>query len=414
MNLKDKIVLVIDNGLFTEQASRLARDFGKVYYFCPWASAFPKSNLALIGEGFDGLERILNFWDYVEEADIIFCPDMYSSDLVEYLKSKGYKVAGAGAAEILELNRWFGRQVQERVGLPTQKTVRVKSLGELRELLKETENKFVKFNTFRGEIETFKHIDYESSLPLLDHLAYELGPKQDKVEFIVEDEVEGVEPGGDMIVFGDHYLSPTMYGYEFKGMGYLGRVCSYEETPKPVKLVHDKLLPVFQHYNTHFFISLEMRIDKNATPYLIDYTIRMAAPVVSAVQVELIENFSEVVWGLATGEEIQPKISYKYAGGVVLESEWAQDHWTKVNFPPEIRRWIKLRMAAKFGDDYYTVPGFPSLCSVIALGNSIEEVIEQVKKRTQEVQAYLIQRNLSGMDEINEAIEEGRKLGVDF
>lgn len=40
MEINNCRVLVYDLGLFPELACRLARDFGKVWYFCPWAEHF--------------------------------------------------------------------------------------------------------------------------------------------------------------------------------------------------------------------------------------------------------------------------------------------------------------------------------------------------------------------------------------
>ncbi len=414
VNLKQKTALVYDFGLFTEQASRLSRDFGKVWYFVPWQSAFPKTNKALIGENFDGLERVLDFWDYADKADVIVCFDTHTGDLVEFLRSKGYRVFGAGRGEALELERWKARKFQDSIGLPTQYTVRIRGLEKLREYLKTAKNKFIKLNIFRGDIETFRHIDYESSQPLLDHLAYELGPKQEELEFVIENIIEGVEPGIDSIVVDGAYLSPTMYGYELKGAGYLGRVVDYDSLPDPIKKVNDKLSPFFKKLKTRSFFSTELIVDKNGKGFLIDPTVRCAAPTVSAIQTELIENWSEIIWNASEGKATKPIMKYKYAGGVALESEWAKDHWLVVKFPKEMRRWIKFRTAAKFNDVYYAVPGFTSICSLIALGNSPDEIIKTLKERAEEVKAYQIEKNLSGLGEIKLEIEKGRKFGVAF
>jgi hypothetical protein len=412
MSMRDKTCLVYDFGLFTEAAVRLARDLKKVYYFVPWASAFPKSNSAMIGEGLDGLERVLDFWDYVDKVDFIFIPDTHCGDIVEFLKKKGYKVAGVGKAEKLELDRWYGRQEQKRLGLPTQKTAKIKGVGKLRDYLTPLTDKFVKFNIFRGEVESFKHTDIEASTPLLDHLAHEFGAKQNHIEFIVEDIVGEIEPGADLIVFKDHYLSPTMWGYEFKGMGYFCKVLPYKELPVAMKESTDALLEDFSKFNTRFFYSSEVRVGKDRKSYLIDNTCRFAAPGVGAVQTELIDNFTEVIWGLATGKEIQPIMKYKYAGAICFESEWADKHWLKVNFPAADRKWIKFRMAAKFDGEYYAVPGFSSVCTVIALGNTMKDVKELIKKRSKGINAYLLDKNLSGLEEIDEAIAEGEKFGI--
>jgi len=414
MNLKTKKVLCYDIGLFTEQCARLAKDFGQVWYFTPWADLFPHSNKALIGHDFDGLERILDFWDYVEKADMIFIPDTHCGDIVEFLKRKGFLVAGVGRAEILELDRWKARQIQKELKLPYQPTQKVVGLQALRKLLMTEKNKFVKLNVFRGTLETIKHIDYESSKPLLDHLAYELGPKQDTMTFIVEDEIKGLEPGIDSIVFDGENLSPCVLGYEKKGAGYIGSVIPYNQFPKQLKQISDKFGLVFKTLKTRFFYSAEAIVPDRTHGYLIDLTCRMAAPAVSAIQTELIENFSQVIYGLATGQKVQPIMKYKYVAGVALESDWVDTHWTKISFPPSLRQWIKLRVACKFGKDYYAIPGLASLCTVIALGNSIDEVVDLCKQRCEQVNVYQIVKNLTGLDEIVEDIKAGRKLGITF
>lgn len=413
-NLKDKKVLCWDYGLFPELCSRLARDVAKVWYFVPWGDAFPRANKALIGEGIEGLERVLNFFDYIDKADFLYFPDTHCGDLVEFLKAKGYSVTGVGKAEELELDRWKGRQTQKEVGLPTQTTRRVKGLDALKSILEKEKNKFVKLSIFRGDIESWKHTDYESSKPLLDHLAYDLGPKQNHIEFTVEDEIKGVEPGLDGIVFDGDNLSPCIVGYELKGMGYIGSVMPYESVCPQLKTVNDKLAPVFKKLKTRFFFSTEVMIPDKNKGYLIDYTCRSAAPCVSAIQTELLENFSEVIYGLATGQKIQPIMKYKYAAGVSVESGWADKHWLQISFPKELRRWIKLRMACKFDNNYYAVPGFPSLASVIALGNSVDEAINLCKERSKEIKAYQIDVNLSGFDLMKKEIEDGRSKGVNF
>lgn len=414
MNLSNKTCLVYDFGLFTEQAARLAKDLGTVWYYVPWEDAFPKIEKSLIGQDFDGLIRISSFWKYVDKADIIFIPDTHTGELVEFLKSKGYNVAGPGKAEILELNRVIGRKVQKKLGLPTQDTIVVKGLDNLKETLKKLEGDwFVKLNTFRGTIETFRHTDYESSELLLDHIAYETGPEKDILEFIVEKEIEGIEPGTDNIFF-DEVLSPTMYGFELKGTGYIGKIVNTHEVPSSLKQIDDKLGEILKRLNYRFFYSTEVIVTKDKGGYLIDPCFRLAAPVVSALQTEIIENYSEVVYGLATGEKVLPQYKAKYGGGVALESEWAQNHWLKINFPSEMRQWIKFRMAAKFGNNYYAVPGFTSLCSIIAIGDTPQEVVEQVKDRVEQVKGYLVEKNTSGLDKILELIQEAKEYGIDF
>lgn len=416
MDLKNKHALVYDFGLFTENALRLLRDFASVKYFCPWAEAFPEPFRMKIGEGLDGMERVATFWDHVDRADLIFVPDTACSDMTEYLKEHDYPVAGAGAAEKIELDRWYGRQMQGRNGLPVQETHRVKGITALEEFCKAHEGYYIKVdNSFRGISESFKHQDRKSSESRIDYIAYKVGPYKEDVVFICEELLSGVEPGLDGITFDGELLFPTMCGYERKGSGYIGRVYQSEEQfPEGLRAIHEGFAPEFAKRKTRFFYSAEVKIDKDRVPYLLDPTMRLAAPGVAAIQCELIENYSEVVYGLGTGEKVAPVMKHKYAAAVSMESSEACKTFTNVTFPKELRRWVKLRMAVKHRGDYYSVPPFDGLGAVIAFGETIREAVETVKERVKQVDAISLNTDLGGLDELNDDIQEGKRYGIRF
>jgi len=467
INLKEKTCLIYDYGLFTEMAVALVKDFKQVFYYVPWQSDFPSSLNQKIGQDFDGIIRIQDFWDYVDKVDLIVFFDTYSEDLVSYLRNKGYRVWGAGQAEQMELERWEMRKAQQEIGLPAQDTLRIKSLQDLityfrgirrrveeltgkhdinfenaifnqlkkkydnfskdyytgknkiklaKEWFEGAENKFVKSN-MRGDIETFYAPNYDDSLSKFNALSEAFGHRTDakEIEFVVEDRMEGVEPGFDGIQINGEYLDPTMYGYEAKGAGYIGKICRYQELPQPIQELNKKLTFVFQKYTpTASFFSTEFIIGEDKQPYLIDPTVRNPAPVGSAIFSALIENLGEILWYGAQGIKVSPVMRYKYAAGVAFESEWADEHELEIEFPPALRPWIKFRKAYKKGDKYYVVPGFTSICSVIALGNSIPEVIDLVEKRAKQVQAYELQTGTGGLLKCVEEINEGKKYGINF
>jgi len=466
--LNNKIALVYDYGLFTELAVALKRTgFGRVLYFVPWQDDFPSSMKQKIGMDFDGIERIQNFDDWKDKADIIICFDTYCGDKVKQWRKEGHRVWGAGEAEAMELERWKMRRMQEAIGLPTQMTTRLKSLddlvvyfqgvknevkdlfgvedkdiakkrldyllkkyknfskdylcgGSLKEVVNDfyngAKNKYVKAN-MRGDIESFYAPDYESSLSKFNSLAEKFGHRADskEVEFVIEAMEKGVEPGFDGIQIDGQYLSPTMYGYEMKGSGYVGRICAYDEMPKPIRDLNDKLSIIFKKFGqTRSFFSTEFIVGKDQKPYLIDPTVRNPAPVGSAIYSEIFENFADIIWNGAEGKIIKPIMKYKYCAGVNFDSEWGEEHELEVEFPPEMRRWVKFRKAYKKDGKYYSCPGFSSICSVIALGNSVEEVVNQVKERAGKVKAYELQTQTGGLDGVIKEIEEGKKFGITF
>lgn len=467
-NLKNKTALVFDFGLFTELAVALKRTgFGRVLYFVPWQDDFPSSMKQKIGLDFDGLERIQNFDEWVDKADIIVSFDTYCGDKVNQWRKIGKRVWGAGSAETMELERWKMRRMQEAIGLPTQMSTRIKSLddlvtyfqgvkneikdwfgkedkdiakkrlnyilgkynnfskdflcgGNLRDVVSDlyngARNKYVKAN-MRGDIESFFAPDYESSLSKFNSLAEKFGHRADskEVEFIIEEMKTGVEPGFDGIQIDGNYLSPTIYGYERKGSGYIGRICKYEELPNPIRFLNEKLSIIFKKFRpTRCFFSNEFIVGADKKPYLIDPTVRNPAPVGSAIYSELIENLADIVWYGANGESVAPIMKYKYCAGVSFDSQWGEEHELEVEFPPELRRWVKMRKCYCKNGKYYAVPGFSSICSVIALGNSIDEVVNLVRSRAEKVKAYELQTETGGLDKVKEEIEKGKKFGINF
>jgi len=195
--MQGETVLVYDNGSFFELALRLARDFERVLYYLPWKAAFPRSAQALIGSGFDGVERVLDFWEAVPDVDLFVFPDTYDADLQDHLKSLGKLVWGNGASQKLELDRWYMRGLQKDLGMNFPRTRKVKGVDKLVEMMEKEKDFFVKTSTFRGDMETYHHCSYPLSKPWVDELRHWLGPRQQTVEFIVESKVEGVEVGYD-------------------------------------------------------------------------------------------------------------------------------------------------------------------------------------------------------------------------
>jgi len=417
-NLSKKQALIFDMGLFTEVAVRFARDFGSVKYFNPNYESFPKPFKEKTGEGLEGVERIgeVEFWDSLDKADIIMFPDNTCAGIVEYLKRYEYPVCGVGYAEKLEINRWYGRTVQKDNGLPIQETHKITGMKALEEFCKTHKNYFIKMdNSFRGVSESFHHKNWKYSEPRIDSISQKITPYKEDVVFICEEKLGGIETGYDSIVFDGEQLFPMTGGYERKGVGYIARIYDKEaDLPDAFKTIHSGLEPEFKKCKTRFFYSTEIKIDKDRVPYLIDPTLRCAAPGVNAIQLELISNYSEVCYGLAVGIKVNPIMKHKYAAAMALESSEAKDGWLNVTFPKEMRQWVKLRMAINHGGDYYAVPGFDSICSVVALGDSIKDVVNTVKERVKEIHATGIEADVGDFEAIIDDVNLGKQYGISF
>jgi hypothetical protein len=417
VDLSNKKCLVYDFGLFTEVANKLGEKFGKVHYFVPWTEAFPKAIKSLIGEGFENMERIKYFWDYVDEADLIVFPDTHCSDIVNFLRDKGYPVAGVGDAEELELDRIKGRKEQEKAGLPTQQTDVVKGLTKLEKFLKEHKKVVIKLNTYRGDVETWSQDDWEDSEPKIARLKVEWGPKGEELNFVIEEKLDGIEPGLDGILYKGEVVSPTMVGFEIKGAGYIGKVYDYKDVPEGIKLISDKMAPVFKKLNYSFWMSSELILTKQRKGFFIDPCLRLAAPVPNAVQQEMIKNYAEVFWGMGHDEKVIPEYTAKYGGGASFYSSFVEEgNWARIKFDKKNRQWIKFREACCYGGNYWAVPKASTICSVIGTGDTPEEVIEKIQEISKSVKAVGSNIDKSSADfvELRSELAEVKKYGIEF
>ena len=427
MAVKNLKVAVFDLGLWVEDAVRFTRDVAEVIYCVPNMDAFKMPYKDKVGYGLEGIEQVkMDTWfDRLDNMDMIWVPDNACAGLVEWLRRNDYPVGGAGYAEKLEIDRYYGREVQQKAGLPVQSTLPLTGISALRELMQHGGGAFgrsdfpKKFyvkvdNDYRGVEESFRHDDYDSSEGTLDRIAYKLGPFKEDIKFVCEELLDGEEPGLDGATWEGDLLYPTMGGYEGKGVGIIERVYrTPEELPPAYHLIHEGLRPSFKKWKTRFFYSTEVKIvDK--IPFLIDPTIRKAGPGTSAIQCELIENYTELCYGMSTGERINPIMKHKYAAACAFHSEEAINDWVKIKFPKEMRQWVKLRMACKKDGTYYAIPGFDSLGTVIGMGDSVKTAISLVEDRMEQVKCKRIDTGIEKLTEIVENIEKGKKEGINF
>lgn len=428
MSLSNSKIAVYDMGLWGEDAVRFARDVAKVYYTVPNQEAFqlPFKNKVMMG--MEGVEVVPvdKWWDLLDSVDFIHVPDNMCAGMVEFLKRHDYPVSGVGYAEKLEIDRYYGRQVQKDNGLPIQSTLPIVGFSAMMDLMKNGGGSFgrpdfpSKFyvkvdNEYRGIEESFRHDSWASSEDTMYRIASKLGPYKEDIKFVCEELLEGEEPGLDAITWEGDLMYPTMGGYEGKGVGIIERTYrTPEELPPAYHLIHEGLRPSFKKWNTRFFYSTEIKVDKNKVPFLIDPTMRKAGPGTSAIQCELIENYTEVCQGLATGDRADPVMKYKYSAACAFHSEEAIKDWVLVTFPKELRQWVKLRMACKKNGKYYAIPGFDSLGTVIGLGNSVKEVVAMVEDRMEQVKCKRIDTGIEKLKEIMESVEKGKGVGINF
>lgn len=416
----NKSVLVYDYGLFLELAVRLARDFSRVYYYMPWKSAFAKRNEWMVGYGIEaeGVTKVESFWDTMSlGVDLVIFPDIYDADLQAKLRSDGVPVWGNGYSENLELDRWGTRKLQHKLGIAAPETERIIGTDALKERLKETKDKWLKVSKFRGDMETFHHINWFTTQPFLDDLANRLGAAQSVAEFILEENLpDCVEVGYDGWTVDGKFPVAAFYGYEIKDLGYVGRFASHSDMPPALVKVNEQLAPIYGENNSRGFVSTEIRIGKDRVPYFIDPCIRCGSPPTEGLM-ECYENLGEIIWEGSQSRLVVPKPAAKYCVIAMIYSEWAIDSWMPIKFPPKVRQWVKFKNLAIIEGKYYTIPqneNMPEIGAVVGVGNSVKEAAAKVEEVAEQIEGYTLEVHSDSIEKAEEQIAEGRKVGINF
>ena len=416
-NFEDATVCFVDNGLFCDFFLRYADQFKRSLYWSPWATAFPKSNSMLIGDGFKTVEKIRYMWDYVDEIDLWVFPDVYYSDVQVQLAKMGKRVFGARTGEDFELFREDAKEIIAKAGLAVAPWSQIVGLKALREHLKASENQWVKVSTTRGDFETFHSPSYELIMPRLDELEWRLGAKKDIYKFVVEDGIDDcVEIGYDGWTIDGQYPSPIMTAYELKDLGMVGRVVDYEDLAEPVKLVNERLSPYFKQHQYRGFFASELRVGKDRVPYLIDPCARCGTPSNELLQ-EFFTNWPEVWWNGAEGEIVTPEKAWDYGVIAMIHSSWSNNNWQAIYFPESVRQWVKLRNHTMIDGNDYVVPtevGLPEIGGVIGVGNSLDEAIAHLTSNASKIEGYDLDIKLDAIGNALDIVKQGEEYGISF
>lgn len=423
VNLKDKIILVLDHGLFFEVALKLADYYGKVYYFSPYQSAYPEMDLAVIGtewangkrlETFDGknVVRVENPYDVLDEIDICYATDVYYGAFIELLEKSGVPCVGAGKAERLELDRFATANEMAKIGMDVPNTISITGMDRLREYLKTVKNKWVKISRYRAEFETFHHIEYYLSEPLLDKIQMNLGALKDIVEFIIVDNIDAiVEEGIDSYTVNGELPDVVSTGCEIKDVAYAMKLKKTSELSKGNKIVNEKFSKLLKKYDYQGFFSTEVRTTKNNKHYLIDPCAREGLPSKFSYM-ELFDNFGEIVWGLGNGVIVNPVYKYEYGMEVLISSGWISGTHQSIYFPKEVRKWLKLLNPIKIDGKYHIIKTSESVSigSLVSIGNSHQECADKIMDMAEKIKGYEVNIKTEGINEAIEAFKEMEKL----
>ena len=422
MKKYNKTVCVYDYGLFHCVAEKLAEDVERVLYTTPtYKSAFPKSSQKLIGQGLPGIERIPKdvgepeFWDFIrkKEIDTVVFPDIMDGAIQMHLRDLGIPVWGSGLSDRLEIDRSYFRKLQDKLGMPIPETVFITGISKLKKYLKDKTDVWVKISLYRGDLETFHFLDWNTCEEKLEEWEYVLGAQKELCDFIVESPIKGVEPGYDGWCIDGNYPEITAYGYETKGCCYLGKIVPYKDLPEVMQYTNKTLSPIFKKMGLRGFYSNELKVDEDKEGYVIDLTQRAGSPPTEVV-IESYKNIAEIIMEGAKGNLVKPIQLGKYMALARICSTEAEKNWMTVEFPKDIYKYVKLRNACFINNKFQIAPSMSSIGSLIGIGNTIDEAINMIKKNADKIKGMHIEILVDKFDETKKEIETGKKYGIPF
>lgn len=414
-DLSTKTVMVIENGLFVEIAKTLSKSFKRVLYYCRWESAFPRSNQFVIGQGIEGIERVHNIFEYIDEVDLFVFPDIYDGQLQLHLESLGKLVFGGRMGEETELYRDKMKEHMKKLGLYITPYKVVTGIDDLRDYLLDNPNVYVKQNVTRGDFETFYSKSYNLIEPVIDDLEHSLGAIKHTKEFIVEDAYdEAVETGMDCYCIDGKYPSKTLCGIEIKDCGYVGRFTKYEKIPECITDFNEKMSETMKEFGYKGFFSTEIRVSEKLPPYMVDMCARAGSPPNELYQL-MYTNLADIIWYGSKGILIDPIVEHKFGVEALIHSAWSDMNWQAIDFPKKYRDNIKLRNACMVNGRYYCAPqksGLVEIGAIVACGDTLQEAIDKAKEIASTVEGHYIEIKLDSFDRAQEEFDKLEDMGV--
>lgn len=406
---------IVDNGLFTELAVRLAREFKRVLYYTNWEAEFPLINDRFLGVGLDNVERIEDPYlnRVVDETDIFLFPDIFHAGKQEMLERLGKKVWGSREGDTLETKRIWFRGLQEELGLPIPKGEVINGYSRLVEFLRDHGRCFVKTTSkIRGTMETHEFKDFEQDEYWLEDLKVKLGGLREVPSFLVEEPIDTpFETGIDTYCIRGKFPKVPMQGIEIKGKLILCSAQTQSPTPRPLDNALSKLEPILARLNYCNFLSAEFRGD-----ILTDICARAPNPGIG-VEMEMISNLGAIVESGAAGELIEPDFDFEFGIQAAIFHDHDEALWKQFRLPEDQRRWVKLMEFCETDGLYQIIPRRPfgqKIGWLLGVGDSIESAASHLHENAEALKDHPFDIKLDALEDAIHQAREMEKTGYEF
>lgn len=414
---KDVVACVVDHGQFVYVARRLARDFKQVYYTCDYESGYPSTRQGAIGDGFGDIERVDSLWQVKKSCDLFVFPDIGFANEQNELIAQGFPVWGTHGIDWMETERGlFLEQLGDlKMEVPPYRSI--KGTTALREYFKDAEDVYVKISRWRGDWETFHWRSWDQDEIELIARELKVGKIKDEITFYVFDALDiEVEDGVDTWCIDGEWPSVVMHGMEKKDKFFIGTFQEFDDVPDEVREVNEKLSEFFQTFGYRGAFSSEVCITKDKTPYFTDPTCRFGSPP-SQIQMEMIDNWGDVVWAGANGVCVDPVQVAKFGvqGIVQVGSDPVTVRESCVDISPDVEQWLKCSYC--YGAGKTTVfpvqPEDSCRAWLIGIGDTIQGAIDHFTSNLAGLPDGAT-CSLDGLPDLLDEIRTAERMGMTF
>lgn len=413
-------ILCMDYGNNISVAKRLAKDYGKVFYWPgPYVTnSFPVHNPSDIGNNVNEIITVKEWPSVYDEADEVMFLDSMEPYLQNWMKSHGKPVFGSVFAEKLEHDRLLIKQTLKDLGLPVGNYSVAHGLDELEQILMNSKDGYVK-SSMRGNSETWKHKDWRLTKRQLKKLRHEMGLYENRETYIFEHPLESlIEFGYDGFICNGQYMDISMCGIEQKDKSYLGKFIYYKLLPSQITSVCNAFAPIFNDmgYNGHY--SNEIIVTKDKRGFLIDNSNRYPSPP-GDLMLRAYKNYSEIVHEIANGR--MPNIEFEYQWGVqvIIKSDIAEDDPSPIIVPEEYKDNVNIKNLSIDEDGtWYYVPspgfGMKEIGSLTYCANSADEAIKGAKTIAESIMGFDTYVDIDSLYDSQKALSKISKAGISF
>jgi len=267
-----------------------------------------------------------------------------------------------------------------------------------------------------GNSETWHHETWHTSAVYLDYFRNRVGALADSYEFIVEDNIDGIEIGYDGFTVKGEWPEAAYWGFEVKDNGYIGKFSPYPELPKPMREINEKLSPILKEEGAVGFCSFEFRLTKDGDALMIDPCLRAGSPPFEGL-LEGYDNIAEIIWEGANGRVAPVRSTGEFIAIAMIHCQFALANWVPLEIPESIRRWVKLRNLAIIDNKIYHVPTsgeMPEIGAVVAVADDLEDAKRLVMERAEKIKGYLVECRTEMLEFAQEEIDRAKEFGIDF